>query len=247
MGKRIRAQRIGRGSPTFRAPPKKRVGPVKIPDWPELKEGVIKGAVLKLYKEPGRYAPLALVEFKRKNGMIEKIWMIASEGIYTGKTIEMGELATLDLGNVLPLRKIPEGISIFNIELSPGDGGKIARAAGTHGVIRGHLENLKMTEIELPGKRAIRINWNARAQIGIVAGTGKDELPLVKAGNAYHKWKVKARKWPRTRGVAMNAVDHPFGGGRKKAPGGPKSISKNAPPGKKVGSFGARRTGRRKK
>lgn len=247
MGKRIRAQRIGRGSPTYRAPPNVRVADVRIPDWPEMKNGHVTGVVLKLYKEPGRYAPLALVKFYRADGSTEKVWMIASEGVYTGKEIEMGETAKIDVGNVVPLRRVPEGIPVFNIEIRPGDGGKIARAAGMYAIVRGHLESKELTEIELPGKRILRINWDSRAQIGIAAGTGKDELPLVKAGKAYHKWKVKARKWPRTRGVAMNACDHPFGGGRQQSPGGPKTVSRHAPPGKKVGSIAARRTGRRKK
>ena len=246
MGKRIRAQRIGRGSSVYRAPPLTRVADVKIPDWPEAMKDVVRGTVIKLYKEPGRYAPLALVKFQRANGAIEKIWLIASEGIYTGKEIQIGENATLDIGNALPLRKIPEGIPVYNIEITPGDGGKIARAAGTYAVVRAHIPTTQETEL-LIGKRSIRINWDCRAQIGIAAGTGKDELPLVKAGNAYHKWKVKAHKWPRTRGVAMNAVDHPFGGGRDKKPGKPKSVSRHAPPGRKVGSIAARRTGRRKK
>jgi|GEM_PF-59445 len=203
MGKRIRAQRIGRGSSVYRAPPGIRVADVKIPDWPEAMHDVVKGTVLKLYKEPGRYAPLALVKFVRANGEMEKIWLIAPEGLYTGKEIQIGENAEIDIGNALPLRKIPEGTPVYNIEIRPGDGGKIARAAGTYAIIRAHHAHLEQTELELPGKRIIRINWDCRAQIGIVAGTGKDELPLVKAGNAYHKWRVKAHKWPRTRGVAM--------------------------------------------
>ena len=247
MGKRIRAQRVGRGTHTFRAPPNIRIGDIKIPDWPETFTDSVKGEVIEIYKEPGRYAPLALVKFTRKNGQTEKTWIIAPEGLYTGKTIEIGETATIDIGNALPLRKIPEGTPVYNIEITPGDGGKIARAAGTYATILTHHPAKQQTELELPGKRTIKINWNSRAQIGIVAGTGKDELPLVKAGNAYHKWKRKAHKWPRTRGVAMNASDHPFGGGRDKKPGKPKSVSRHAPPGRKVGSIAARRTGRRKK
>ena len=203
MGKRIRAQRIGRGSPLYRAPPNVRIADIKLPDWPETFTDVVKGTVIELYKEPGRYAPLALVKFQRNNGMIEKIWLIAAEGIYTGKEIQIGENAEIDIGNALPLRKIPEGLPVYNIEITPGDGGKIARAAGMYATILAHHPAKEETELELPGKRTIKINWNCRAQIGIVAGTGKDELPLVKAGNAYHKWKVKAHKWPRTRGVAM--------------------------------------------
>lgn len=246
MGKRIRVQRIGRGSPNFRTPPV-RFAEVKFPDWPETRGGSIKGTVIDIVHEPGRYAPLALVKFVRENGKIEKIWMIATEGMRTGQTIEIGDTAPIDIGNVLPLAKIPEGIPISNVEIHPYDGGKIARAAGTFAMIRSQIPAKGLTEIELPGKKRIQLNSNCRAQIGIVAGAGKDEKPLVKAGAAYYKWKVKAHIWPRTRGVAMNAADHPFGGGRDKKPGKPKSVSRNAPPGRKVGSIAARRTGRRKK
>ncbi|MGQ4891963.1 MAG: 50S ribosomal protein L2 [Candidatus Njordarchaeia archaeon] len=246
MGKRIRVQRIGRGTQNFRTPPV-RFAKVKIPDWPETRGGAVKGTVIDIVHEPGRYAPLALVKFVRATGEIEKIWMIASEGIRTGQTIEIGDTASLEIGNVLPLAKIPEGVPINNVEIRPYDGGKIARAAGTYAIIRSQIPAKGRTEIELPGKKRIMLKSNCRAQIGIVAGAGKDEKPLVKAGAAYHKWKVKAHIWPRTRGVAMNAVDHPFGGGRDKKPGKPKSVSRNAPPGRKVGSIAARRTGRRKK
>ncbi len=246
MGKRIRVQRLGRGSPKFRTPPV-RFAEIKLPDWPETRGNVIKGTVIDIIHEPGRYAPLALVKFVKQNGEIEKKWLIASEGLKTGQTIEIGDTATINIGNVLPLAKIPEGIPINNVEIHPYDGGKIARTAGTYAIIRSQIPAKNQTEIELPGKKRITLNSNCRAQIGIVAGAGKNEKPLIKAGAAYHKWKTKAHIWPRTRGVAMNAVDHPFGGGRDKKPGKPKSVSRNAPPGRKVGSIAAKRTGKRKK
>ncbi|MEM4052736.1 MAG: 50S ribosomal protein L2, partial [Ignisphaera sp.] len=79
-----------------------------------------------------------------------------------------------------------------------------------------------------------------------VAGGGRLEKPLLKAGNAYYKWRAKARKWPRVRGVAMNAVDHPHGGGSHQSESKPTTVSRRAPPGRKVGHIAARRTGRRK-
>ncbi len=247
MGKRIRAQRYGRGkSPNFRAPPNIRFGPARLPDWEESLKDVVKGRVVAIKHEPGRQAPLMLVRFVRKDGSIEMRWLIAAEGVYVGKTIEIGPNAEIDVGNAVPLWRLPEGFFVYNIEKIPGDGGRFMRAAGCYAVIKAHLEE-GLTELELPNKRSIRVPSNCRAQIGVVAGGGVTELPLVKAGNAYHKWSRKAHIWPRTRGVAMNAVDHPFGGGRSQSPGQPKCVSKHAPPGKKVGSFGARRSGIRKK
>jgi len=84
----------------------------------------------------------------------------------------------------------------------------------------------------------------ARATIGVIAGGGRLEKPLLKAGAAYWKWSAKSYWWPRVRGLAMNPVSHPHGGGRHV--GRPTTVSRNAPPGRKVGHIAARRTGRRK-
>jgi len=206
MGKRIRAQRIGRGSPTFRTPPV-RFATVKIPNWHEMKGGVVKGEVLDIVHEPGRYAPLALVKFYRADGTTEKIWMLATEGLMTGQIVEIGDMAKIKIGNITQLGRIPEGTPVCNIEKHPYDGGKMARAAGTFALIRAQYPGQGKTEIELPGKKRIQLSSECRAQIGIVAGAGKDEKPLVKAGAAFYKWKVKAHIWPRTRGVAMKGVE----------------------------------------
>uniref|UniRef100_A0A8C4QML5 Large ribosomal subunit protein uL2 n=1 Tax=Eptatretus burgeri TaxID=7764 RepID=A0A8C4QML5_EPTBU len=83
-----------------------------------------------------------------------------------------------------------------------------------------------------------------RAIVGVVAGGGRIDKPLLKAGRAYHKYKAKRNCWPRVRGVAMNPVEHPFGGGNHQHIGKPSTIRRDAPPGRKVGLIAARRTGR---
>uniref|UniRef100_A0AAR2LW63 Large ribosomal subunit protein uL2 n=1 Tax=Pygocentrus nattereri TaxID=42514 RepID=A0AAR2LW63_PYGNA len=83
-----------------------------------------------------------------------------------------------------------------------------------------------------------------RAVVGIVAGGGRIDKPILKAGRAYHKYKVKRNCWPRVRGVAMNPVEHPFGGGNHQHIGKPSTIRRDAPAGRKVGLIAARRTGR---
>jgi large subunit ribosomal protein L2 len=88
-------------------------------------------------------------------------------------------------------------------------------------------------------------NPKCRATVGIVAGGGRVDRPFLKAGKKYHKMKARAAKYPRVSGVAMNAIDHPFGGGNRKHPGRPTTVSRNAPPGRKVGQIAARRTGKR--
>ncbi len=87
------------------------------------------------------------------------------------------------------------------------------------------------------------LNPKCRATIGIVAGGGRTDKPFVKAGKKWYKMANKATKWPVVRGVAMNAVDHPFGGGGRQHPGRPKTVGRHTPPGRKVGSIAARRTG----
>ena len=89
------------------------------------------------------------------------------------------------------------------------------------------------------------MNPKCRATIGIIAGGGRVDRPFLKAGKKYHKMKTRAAKYPRVRGVAMNVIDHPFGGGNMQHPGRPTTVSRRAPPGRKVGQIAARRTGRR--
>jgi len=101
-----------------------------------------------------------------------------------------------------------------------------------------------VTVVQLPSGAVKRLDPDCRATIGVVAGGGRTEKPFVKAGNKYHKVKGRGTVWPRVRGVAMNAVDHPFGGGGRQHPGRPKSISRDSPPGQKVGDISSRRTGR---
>lgn len=83
----------------------------------------------------------------------------------------------------------------------------------------------------------------SRAVVGVVAGGGRIDKPLLKAGNAYHKYKVKRNCWPRVRGVAMNPVEHPHGGGNHQHVGHPTTVGRSAPAGQKVGLIAARRTG----
>lgn len=240
MGKKLRAQRYGRGTGPYRAPPNIHIAPASIPDWPEtMKEGKVVGVVEDIVHDPGRYVPIAIIKVWRNN-RVHRIYLPSVEGLYVGKKIEIGIDASLDLGNVLPIGKIPEGFYVSNIEKVFGDGGKIARASGTYALIRAHDRKNGLTEIVLPSKKVIRIDSRNRCQVGIIAGGGREELPLVKAGNAYHKWKRKPRKWPRTRGTAMNPVDHPHGGGRRRRP-----VPRTAPPGRKVGIIAPRRTGKR--
>ncbi len=238
MGKRLLVQRAGRGSPTFRNRGHLRIGPARYPPLPTTE--TIRGRIVDLLHDPGRWVPLAKIVLE--NGV--EFLTPAVEGMYVGQIITLGPNADIKNGNILPIGSIPEGTQICNIEIRPGDGGKLVRSSGTYAVIVGRSGN--KTLVQLPSGKIKEIPNNARATIGVIAGGGRPEKPLLKAGASYHKWKVKARKWPRVRGVAMNAVSHPHGGGSHQSVSFPSTVARTAPPGQKVGHIAARRTGRRK-
>jgi len=201
----------------------------------------LRGRVVEIVHDPGRWAPLARIVLE--NG--DEFYTVAAEGMYVGQVIKIGPDAEPVNGNVLPIGKIPEGTQVFNIEIRPGDGGKLARAPGSYAIVIGRTGN--KTIVQLPSGKVKEIPNEARATVGIPAGGGRLEKPLLKAGNAYYKWSAKAHKWPRVRGVAMNAVSHPHGGGSHQSPSFPTTVAREAPPGQKVGHIAARQTGRRKR
>ena len=239
MGRRIQGQRRGRGSSTFRAPShryKAELSHKKSED-----HDTIAGEVVGIEHDPARSAPLADIEFEDGDRRL----VLAPEGVTVGETIQVGVSAEIKPGNTLPLSEIPEGVLVCNVESSPGDGGKFARSTGVSAQLMTHDRNVAV--IQLPSGEVKRLNPECRATIGVVAGGGRTEKPFVKAGNKYHKMKARGTKYPRVRGVAMNAIDHPFGGGGRQHPGKPKSVSRDAPPGRKVGDIASKRTGRSSK
>ncbi len=114
---------------------------------------------------------------------------------------------------MLPVGKIPEGTLICNVEYRNGDLGEFARSSGTYATIIAHSEDGKKTRIKLPSGIRKTIDSRGRAMVGIVGGGGRAEKPMLKAGAKYWKFKAKRKCWPLVRGVAMNPVDHPHGGG----------------------------------
>jgi large subunit ribosomal protein L8e len=167
---------------------------------------------------------------------------IATEGLYTGQFVYAGKKASLNIGNVLPLASMPEGTVICNVEEKVGDRGSIARTSGNYATVIGHGDDGK-TRIRLPSGSKKVIPSTSRAVIGIVAGGGRIDKPLLKAGRAFHKYRVKRNSWPKTRGVAMNPVDHPHGGGNHQHIGKASTMARDSPAGQKVGLIAARRTG----
>ncbi|NOQ47619.1 MAG: 50S ribosomal protein L2 [Methanococcoides sp.] len=237
MTKRIISQNRGRGSPTYRAPSHKYKAELKHPRVDE--ESTLNGTVIGIEHDPARSAPIAMVAFE--NG--KKQFIVVPEGISVGENLSCGVSAEVKPGNTLPLAEIPEGIPICNIESKPNDGGQYARSSGVFATLVSR--ELSKVVVRMPSGVLKWFHPKCRATIGIVAGGGRVDRPFLKAGKKYHKMKARAAKYPRVSGVAMNVVDHPFGGGNRKHPGKPTTVSRNAPPGRKVGHIAARRTGKK--
>ncbi|MFC7046581.1 50S ribosomal protein L2 [Halobacteriaceae archaeon GCM10025711] len=235
MGRRIQGQRRGRGTPTFRAPSHRYKAKL---DHKVADDDVIAGTVVDIEHDPARSAPVAVVEFEDGDQRM----VLAAEGVGVGDTVEVGITAAIEPGNTLPLAEIPEGVPVSNVESQPGDGGTFARSSGVNATLITHERDAAV--VQLPSGEVKRLSPQCRATIGVVAGGGRTEKPYVKAGKKHHKMRARGTKWPRVRGVAMNAVDHPFGGGGRQHPGRPKSVSRHAPPGRKVGDIASKRTGR---
>jgi large subunit ribosomal protein L2 len=243
MGKRIRVQRRGRGGSTFRARTHKRVAPARYPSAIRVKENfdtVVNGVIEDLVHDPGRGSPLALIRFE--NG--ETCYTVVPEGVSTGGRIQIGGKASVDVGNILPVGRIPEGTMVCNIELRPGDGGKLSKSSGAYATVVSHTP--QGTGVKLPSGQSRYVADFCRATIGVVSGGGRTDKPFLKAGTKFHLMKARGRKYPRTSGRKMVAAVHPYGSS-KRSSRKVTTTSHGAPPGQKVGLIAARGTGRKAK
>lgn len=225
MGRVIRAQRKSGG--IFKSHTRLRKGAAQLRtlDYSE-RHGYIRGIVKDIIHDPGRGAPLAKVVFRDPyKYKLQTETFIANEGMYTGQFIYAGKKATLNVGNILPLGSMPEGSIASNVEEKMGDRGALGRTSGNYVIVVGHDLDTGKTRLKLPSGAKKIVPSTARGMIGIVAGGCRIDKPLLKAGRAFHKFKVKRNCWPRTRGVAMNPVDHPLGGGEGKTSGGRHPVS----------------------
>jgi len=244
MGRIIRGQRKGRGG-VFKAKTKHRKGAarLRVLDYAE-RHGYVKGLVKDIIHDPGRGAPLAKVVFRDSyRYRLNKELMVAVEGLYAGQFVYCGRNAQLAVGNCLPIGKMPEGTVCSMVEDKYADRGTLARASGTSCIVVGHSEDGKKSMVKLPSGTRKRLPAGSRAVVGVIAGGGRIDKPMLKAGNAFHKYKKKRNCWPKVRGVAMNPVEHPHGGGNHQHVGHPTTQARDAPAGKKVGLIAARRTG----
>ena len=242
MGKRIRVQRRGRGGQNWRASTHKRVAPAKYPAIApkEAFEAQLVGTIVDLVHDPGRGSPLSLIEFD--NGL--SVYSITPEGVHTEQKITYGGKAVAEIGNIIPLGKIPEGTLVCDIELRQGDGGKMARSSGAYATVVGHTP--QGTMIRLPSGRTRYINDYCLATVGVISAAGRIEKPFLKAGEMFHWMKAKGHKYPRTSGRKMVPAVHPYGSSKRSARRCT-TTSHGAPPGQKVGLIAARGPGQKKK
>ena len=188
MGKRIIAQRRGRGTATYKAHSYRWLSAIKYRKYDDAeKNNCVAGRVIDIVHSRGHSAPIIIVRYNTgENG-----YMFAPEGIRVSDTVECGILAKPMQGNVLPLKNIPEGASIFNLELNPGDGGKLCRVSGVSARVISHA--MGETMVELPSKKHKKINSLCRATIGVIAGKGRKDKPFVMAGNANHNIRKRGK------------------------------------------------------
>ncbi|MFW3145272.1 MAG: 50S ribosomal protein L2 [Thermoplasmatota archaeon] len=235
MGKRIITRRRGKGTPVYRSPSHRHLTPAVLP---KLKAG--RARVVDLVHDPGHTAPMAKTLWN--DGRVR--YLLAPEGLKVGQEVLMGEDAPIKIGNILPLREIPEGTPIYHVEGMPMDGGKFVKAGGSSAIV---VSRGREVTIQLPSGSFKSLSGQCRAIIGMVGGGGRPDQPFAKAGNKYHSLRSKARIWPRVSGVAMSPVNHPHGGGGHQHVGGPNTVSRNAPPGQKVGRLSPQKKIKKKK
>ena len=181
---------------------------VRIVDFRRRKHGV-EATVAAIEYDPCRSARIALLEYTDGT----KTYILAPNGLKVGAKVVSGPTATPEVGNCLPLRIVPVGLPIHNIELNPGKGGQMVRSAGSAATLMSRDQGY--AQIRLPSGEIRKVKDDCYATIGMVGNSDHENVVLGKAGRS--RW-LGIR--PITRGVARNPVDHPNGGGQGKSKGG---------------------------
>ena len=185
----------------------------RLVDFKRTKDGVV-AKVAAIEYDPNRTCRIALLHYA--DG--EKAYILAPKGLEVGAHVSSGQGADIKPGNALPLRYIPVGTTVHNVELRPGQGGKIGRSACM--AVQLVAKEGEFATLRMPSTEMRRVLIDCRATVGEV---GNSEHELVKIGKAgRNRWKGKR---PQTRGVAMNPVDHPLGGGEGRTSGGRPAVS----------------------
>ncbi|MDD5012726.1 MAG: 50S ribosomal protein L2 [Candidatus Nanoarchaeia archaeon] len=233
MGKRIIQQARGHGSFSYRV--RRTAFKYKL-KYPRSLIG--EGTVINLLNSIGHSAPLAKIKYS--DGVF---YVPAFKGMIEGQKINFGGTEVHD-GNIMELKNIPVKTMIYCIESRPGDGGIFIKTAGSSAIVTRITENGVF--VMMPSKKEKKFNGKCRAIVGTIAGAGRLDKPLVKAGKSFYIKKSRNKLWPRTSAVKMNVIDHPFGSGRGKRIKS-KIAKRNAPAGARVGLIRPRRTGKKKR
>ena len=236
MGKRPGVRRRGRGGMQFRAATTQKLKPAKYPSFSLDEER--RGEIIDLVHESGRDVPLSKVRFE--DGSIS--FIPAPLGTKVGQIINFGLNSEIIDGNVISIQNIPDGTIVCNVEQQFGDGGALMKSAGADATVFSHADDGVI--LKLASGKFKKLNPKNRAMIGTLAGGGVEDRPLMRAGVKMMRFKSKGKKYPIVRGVAQAAYVHPHGGGRHQHVGQSSTVSRNAPPGAKVGSIAAKKTGR---
>jgi large subunit ribosomal protein L2 len=185
----------------------------RLVDFQRVKDGVT-AKVAAIEYDPNRTCRIALLHYADGS----KAYILAPKGLTVGMHVSSGQGADIKPGNALPLRYIPVGTVVHNVELRPGQGGKIARSAGM--AVQLVAKEGEFATLRMPSTEMRRVMIDCRATVGEV---GNSEHELIKIGKAgRNRWLGKK---PQTRGVAMNPVDHPLGGGEGRTSGGRPAVS----------------------
>jgi large subunit ribosomal protein L2 len=177
-------------------------------DFKRNRHGV-EAKVIAIEYDPNRSARIALLEYPDH----QKAYIIAPVGLAVGAKVSSGATAAPEIGNALPLKNVPIGHAIHNIELTPGRGAQLVRSAGNSATLMSRDEGY--AQVRLPSGEIRRFNENCLATLGQVGNVEHENVVLGKAGRARHRG-IR----PLSRGVAKNPVDHPMGGGAGKTSGG---------------------------
>ena len=174
----------------------------------------IKGVVERIEYDPNRTSYIALIKYEDK----DMRYIICPQKLNVGDTIEAGKGVEIKVGNCLELKDIPPGTPIHNIELVPGSGGKLARSAGSSATLTGFDGDYAI--LRLGSGETRKVSFNCAATLGSVSNPDQKNIKIGKAGRT--RWKGQR---PQSRGVVMNPVDHPHGGGEGKTAGGRNPVS----------------------
>jgi large subunit ribosomal protein L2 len=211
----------------------------RIVDFKRLKDGV-PAKVATIEYDPNRSCRIALLHYR--DG--EKRYILAPLGLKIGELVESGPSADIKIGNTLPIRNIPVGTVIHNIELRPGQGGKLVRSAGVSAQLM--AKEGDYSQVRMPSGEVRKIHVDCRATIGQLGNVEHENQIIGKAGRSRH-----LGKRPAVRGIAMNPVDHPHGGGEARStsgrppttPWGQMTMGKKTRRNKRTGKMIVRRRG----